>query len=469
VLGLVALFRSAEAEDFEPRDVRILEFVGRKAVAILDSEYDALTGLPNRLIFERRAQRALDRGAASVLYADIDELEAINQAFGLSAGDEVIQRVGALIQRAAGAQALVSRLAGDRFAVALPQGTVEQGTALAANILDAVGQLGYLNGTDAMQISVSIGTALAPAGERLQHVLAAAELACKRAKADGGARCSAIDDLAGLTPAAARQAIAASDLRDALASNQFALEAQPIVRLGTRGSVAGYELLVRLRNAAGELVSPDRFLEACAQYGLLPALDRWVLCAAVETLRPHAQAIANAPVFFAINVSAQSLQSRRYAAFVLETLAAAGLPPRLFCFELKEPAAVADLEAADALIRELNVAGAKIALDDFGSGLSSIAHLKQLPVSYLKIDGEFVRRIGTDRVAESIVSGIARAARMLGISTIAEHVETAGIAERLRELDVTLGQGFHFARPQSFAETVKAAVPQPAMEVKTRA
>jgi EAL domain-containing protein (putative c-di-GMP-specific phosphodiesterase class I) len=233
--------------------------------------------------------------------------------------------------------------------------------------------------------------------------------------------------------------------------------------------VAGYELLVRLRNAGGDLVSPDRFLEACAQYGLLPALDRWVLCAAVETLRPHAQAIANAPVFFAINVSAQSLQSRRYAAFALETLAAASLPARLFCFELKEPAAVADLEAADALIRELNVAGAKIALDDFGSGLSSIAHLKQLPVSYLKIDGEFVRRIGTDRVAESIVSGIARAARMLGISTIAEHVETAGIAERLRELDVTLGQGFHFARPQSFAETVKAAVPQPAMEVKTRA
>ena len=470
VLGLVALFRSATAEDFEPRDVRILEFVGRKALAILDSEYDALTGLPNRLIFERRAQRALDRAAASVLYADIDKLEAINKAFGLSAGDEVIQRVGALIQSAAGGDALVSRLAGDRFAVALPQGDVAQGSSIAGKILEAVGQLGYLNGTEAMQVSVSIGTAQAPAGERLQHVLAAAELACKRAKADGGARVSIIDDLAALTPAAARQAIAAADLRDALASNQFELEAQPIVRLATRGAVAGYELLVRLRNAAGELVSPDKFLEACGQYGLLPALDRWVLCAAVEALRPHAQSIASAPIFFAVNVSAQSLQSRRYAAFALETLAAASLPPRLFCFELKEPAAVADLAGADALIRELTNAGAKVALDDFGSGLSSIAHLKQLPVSYLKIDGEFVRRIGTDRVAESIVSGIARAARMLGIGTIAEHVETAGVAERLRELDVTLGQGFHFARPQSFAETVRLAVAPPApAAAKTRA
>jgi diguanylate cyclase (GGDEF)-like protein len=468
VLGLVALFRSAEAENFEPRDVRILEFVGRKAVAILDSEYDALTGLPNRLIFERRAQRALNQATTAVLYADIDELEAINETFGLSAGDEVIQRVGTLIKNAAGAEALVSRLAGDRFAVALPGGTAERAREVAANVLAAASQLGYLNGSDALQVAVSVGVAVGPAGERLPHVLAAAELACKRAKGEGGARVAAIDDVAALTPAEARQAIAIADLKAALASNQFELDAQPIVRLGNRGVLAGYELLVRLRNAAGELVSPDKFLETCAQYGLLPALDRWVLCAAVETLRPHAQIFANAPLFFAVNVSAQSLQSRRYASFALETLAAAGLPARLFCFELKEPAAVADLEAADALIRELTNAGAKVALDDFGSGLSSIAHLKQLPVSYLKIDGSFVRRIGTDRIAASIVSGIARAARTLGVATVAEHVESAEVAARLRELDVTLAQGFHYARPQSFAETVRQVL-APAVEAKTRA
>jgi EAL domain-containing protein (putative c-di-GMP-specific phosphodiesterase class I) len=168
-------------------------------------------------------------------------------------------------------------------------------------------------------------------------------------------------------------------------------------------------------------------------------------------------------------VSEQSLQSRKYAAFALETLAAAGLPPSSFCFELKEPAAIAQLAAADALIRELGAAGARIALDDFGSGLSSLAHLKQLPVSYLKIDGAFVRRIGADRVSDSIVSGIARAARTLGIPTVAEHVESAGVAERLRELDVTLGQGFYFGRPQPFAETVRQALLPAAVEAKTRA
>jgi diguanylate cyclase (GGDEF)-like protein len=461
VLGLVALFRSADAEDFEPRDVRILEFVGRKAVAILGSEYDPLTGLPNRSTFERHAQRALDRCAAAVLYVDIDELEAVNEAFGFHAGDEVIQRVATLVQQAAGADVLVSRLTGDRFAVILPERLAEQRSEIAETIVTSVRQLAYLNGSDALRVSVSIGSIVARPGERLAHVLAAAELACKRAKADGGARVAGIDDLATLAPAATRQAIAAAELRTALDSNQFQLDAQPIVGLRTQEAVAGYELLVRLRNAAGQLMAPDKFLEACGQYGLLPALDRWVLCAAVEALRPHAQAIATAPLFFAINVSEQSLQSRKYAAFALETLAAAGLPPRLFCFEIKEPAALAHLAAADELIRTLVDAGAKVALDDFGSGLSSLAHLKQLPVSYLKIDGGFVRRIGADRVAESMVSAIARAARMLGIATIAEHVETPGVAKRLQELEVTFGQGFHFGRPQSFADAVRQVVPAP--------
>jgi diguanylate cyclase (GGDEF)-like protein len=459
-LGLVALFRSVQDENFETRDVRILEFVSRKAVAILESEHDPLTGLVNRLIFERRAQRALDAGPVALLYADIDRLEAINAAFGLSAGDEVIQRVGALIQAAAGAGALVSRIAGDRFAVALPAGTLARAGEVAAAILASVRQLGYLNGGDAVQVSVSIGAAAAAAGERLAHLVAVAEVACKRAKATGGGRLAAVEDSAQVSAPAARDAFAAAEIRDALAANQFHLEAQPIVGLRGRGApVAGYELFVRLRNAAGEVAAPDKFLASCGEYGLLPALDRWVLYAAVEALKPHAAALRGAKLFFAVNVSGQSLASHKYAAFALETLVGAGLPASLFCFELREPEAVADLAAADALIRALTGAGARVALDNFGAGLSSLAHLKQLPVSFLKIDGGFVRRIGADRIAESIVSAIARAGRTLGVPTIAEHVESAAVAERLRELEVSFGQGFHFGRPLPFFEVVKTAVP----------
>ena len=173
----------------------------------------------------------------------------------------------------------------------------------------------------------------------------------------------------------------------------------------------------------------------------------------VPTRRP----LAGSPLFFTVNVSAQSLESRKYAAFALATLEAAGLPASLFCFELKEAAAVGQLAAADALIRDLSKAGAKVALDDFGAGLSSLAHLKRLPVDYLKIDGRFVRRMVADRIAESIVSGIAHAAQTLGVVTIAEHVESAEVVDRLRELNVALGQGFHFGRPQPLARVLQQA------------
>jgi diguanylate cyclase (GGDEF)-like protein len=444
----VALFRASTAPDFEQRDVRILEFVARKAAAILASEHDSLTGLVNRLVFERRAQRLLDEAPAALLYLDIDKLAAINEAFGLGAGDEVIQRVAALIQRAAGADALVSRLSGDRFAALLPQRDIAAASAIGAAIQGATAQLGYVHGSDALPITVCVGIAAGAAGERLAHVLAGAELASKRAKRSGAGRLEAIPDLSSLSSGVVRQSLAASALDAALRSNQFHLDAQPIVSLsGDVGAAIGYEVLVRLRGAKGEVLAPEKFLDACARFDLTPALDRWTLCTVIELLRPHAEALASLPLTISLNVSAQSIEGRKFAPFALEALAGAGLAPSSFCFEIKEAAAVANLAAAEAFIRELLTAGAKVGLDDFGSGLSSLAHLKQLPVTYLKIDGRFVRRMLADRVAESIVSAIARAAETLGVTAIAEHVESAAVAERLRELTVPLGQGFHFGRP----------------------
>ena len=198
-------------------------------------------------------------------------------------------------------------------------------SAIGAKLLAATSQLGYLDGSEALPVSVSIGAVVGSLGERLQHVLAAAELACKRAKADGGGRVAVTEELGDVD--------ARCDSPGTRGDASFARRCKPISSssrrsrsssLHARGAqTVGYELLVRLRNSAGELLAPDKFLEACAQYGLLPALDRWVLCAAVEALRPHAQSLATSSLFFAVNVSAQSLESRKYAAFALETLAAA--------------------------------------------------------------------------------------------------------------------------------------------------
>ena len=467
VTGLVALFRSTDSEDFELRDVRILEFVSRKAVGILNSQYDPLTGLVNRLIFERRAQRHLDKAATAhtLLYIDIDRLQTINEAFGFHAGDEVIQRVAEVVRRSAGTDGLTSRLGGDRFAVLLPKRAITDGLDVGKKILAAAGQIGYVDGTESLPVSVSVGVAAAER-ERLAHLLASAELACKRAKQQGRNRIESESLEGNLTLLRSRQLVAATSLHEALKNNDFRLEAQPIVGLCTRATeTVGYELLVRMRSPAGELLAPDKFLDAADRYEFLPALDRWVICSAIDTLRTHG--VGDGTLCFTVNVSAQSVASGKYAAFALEQIAQAGLPAASFCFEIKEAAAMNQLAGAEQLIRELSRAGCKLALDDFGWGLSSLAHLKRLPVDYLKIDGRFVRRVLEDRVAESIVSGIAKAARTLGVAAIAEHVESLEIAERLRALDVEYGQGFHLGRPQPFGRP--AAAPAFAVAARTAA
>jgi Amt family ammonium transporter len=332
-----------------------------------------------------------------------------------------------------------------------------------------VSQIGYVHGADALPVSVSIGLAMARPTDRIAHLLASAELACRSVKR-GGERRVALAAADATAASSDRQTLVASHLQDALKSNGFQLEAQPIIALRDRDPLpVGYELLIRLRGTDGVLHLPDKFLAACEQYALLPALDRWVLCAAVELLRGSPLVQADAGLFFTINVSAQSLETRNYAAFALETLATAGLPAHLFCFELKESAAVKHLSATEAFIREIAKAGGKVALDDFGSGLSSLAHLKRLPVDYLKIDGRFVRRLTTDRVAESIVAAIASAAKTLGMIAVAEHVETAAVADRLRDLGVVLGQGFHFGRPAPLADALRHLAQPPLASAMTRA
>ena len=460
VMGLIALFRAASAEDFELRDVRILEFVSRKAVGILSSQYDVLTGLINRLIFERRLQSGLDRSsgrAQALLYLDIDKLQAVNEAFGFQAGDEVIQRVAEVIRTVLASNELASRVGGDRFAVFL-QRDAEHAVEEAKRILTALSQLGYTNGERSVPVSASIGVAVPEESRELAtHLLASAELACKRAKQQGRNRLEVHSADNGAMLIRRRQLFAAANLQEALKNNSFRLETQAIMGLRTRAAeTVGYEVLVRMRGPEGELLAPDKFIEAAERYELMPAIDRWVLCSTIDVLREEGAALDALPYYYTINVSAQSLNSGQYATFAREQLAAAGLPPSAFCFEIKEAIAVTHIAQAEQFILELSAAGCKIALDDFGCGLSSLAHLKRLPVQFLKIDGRFVRRILEDRVAESIVSGITKAAKTLGVGTIAEHVENEALALKLRELEVDFGQGFFLGAARSFSRASAA-------------
>lgn len=452
VTGLLALFRSAEAENFEIRDVRILEFMSRKAVGILNNQHDPLTGLIGRSTFERRVQVLLDQATAShtILFVDIDRLQLINEAFGYQAGDEVIQRLAEVVRSELGEDDLATRVGSDCFAILLPGRDQAAANAIAAAILDAMSRLGYLKGSESVPVSVSIGLAVAASnGAEVRHLVAAAELACKKAKQLGGARLEVCTQTGSDDLARRSELLASAHLQQALKNNEFRLEAQPIFGLGDSGKqTLGFEILVRMRDSDGHLVAPDKFIDAAERYGLMPALDRWVVSATVRTLADASSLLEELPLGICINVSSQTLGSEDFPAFVLREIEQAGLSPKAFCFELKESTAVNQMQKAERFIAAFGQAGCSVALDDFGRALTSLAHLKRLKVSYLKIDGSLARRVLDDVHSESMVRGLSKAAQTLGIKTIAEHVESEALAVKLAELEVDFGQGFYYGRPQ---------------------
>ena len=458
VTGLFGLFRAADAPNFELRDIRILEFMTRKAVHVLHSQFDALTGLMTRLAFERAVQTALDEPlpetGRALLHIDIDRLNVINDAFGYQAGDEVIERLAQIIRNLLGPTDVAGRLGGDRFAVFLPERSVAQAEELAEQLKDTMNQLGYLDGEDSVPVSISIGVAgCSTQSQPVSHALASAELASKRAKAEGGNSVEVYQEDKATLLKSRGDVFAFANLQQALKGNNFRLDAQPIHRLTDDGAAVAYEILVRMRNEEGELMAPDKFMAAAHRYHLMPALDRWVLCSTLDALKEKAELLPEG-VMFTVNVSSQSLVNDGFREFLLEQLRGAGLRPELLCLEINESAAASQLDKAELFVQEVTALGFSTALDDFGCGLSSLAHLKRLPVQFLKIDGGFIRRILTDELAESMVLAIAQAAKTLGIKTVAEHVEQEAIASKLFELEVDFGQGFYFARPKALGRVL---------------
>jgi diguanylate cyclase (GGDEF)-like protein len=465
VSGLLALFRAGDAANFEIRDVRILEFISRKAVGILNSQHDSLTGLANPVVFERRVREVLGPDPAldgrPLLHVGIDRLERINDAFGFDAGDEVIHRLGELIRNRVSDADFASRIGGDRFAVLMPAATIDAAREVANGLIGAMANLGYMKGSDAVPVAVSIGIATSGPGRRdYSHLLAAAEVACKRARSAGGSRYELYAGDESVSPERENELMAAASLKQALQKGEFRLQAQPIVDLYNDPSgILGYEVFVRMRDSSGDLVCPDKFVPAANRYGLMAALDRWVVAATVRAMQGCKDQVSQLPLGIAVNVSAQSLIAHDFPAFVLAEIEAAGLPPELFCFELNETAAVNRIDDTERFIAALTDAGCHVSLDDFGTGLSSLAHLKRLKVSYLKIDGSLIRRVLDDIHAESLVRGLAKAAQTLGVLTVAEHVESDALAKKLRQLEVDLAQGYFFGHPAPLAGVLSKGEP----------
>ena len=457
-MGVLALLRDAAAEPFTERDAHVAEILARKAIGLIESNYDSLSGLYTRAAFERRVRAVVTDKKVTrqwcALYVDVDQLHLINEKSGMHVGDAVLAELGELLRQRLPPGAFGARISGDRFAVLLPAQANDaekfaEALRAGAELAGAAAQ-----GEHRLPVSISIGVALLDdSAAELAHVLAAAETACKAAKDRGRNRVEVYRQSDASIVRRHADIGIASQLRDAIAAGRLHLHAQLILPFAAAATARPhFELLLRMTDETGKTVGPDSFLSAATRYQLMPVIDRWVVNHVIEALQPRASVLEGKALGFSINFSGQSLNDDTFSDMLIERLSSSGLDPELFCFELTENATVAALPRALALMHRLRKLGCGVALDDFGTGLSSLSCLRELPVTMLKIDGSFVRDVLKDARAESMVRAIAQLARSMSITTVAEYVETPEIGARVASLGVDYGQGFAIGRPIPFTD-----------------
>ena len=421
------------------------------------ASHDLLTGFINRREFEERlstvlaALKADPGGAAALLYMDLDQFKVVNDTCGHSAGDLLLRQLGDVLRARVPKSGALARLGGDEFAVLLPDFTMPAAAEIAESLREAISAFRFSWRDSSLQVGVSIGIVPVEAeSESVATLMSAADVACYVAKDLGRNRIHIYEEGDAAERHQEMQWVAR--ITRALEEERFELYYQPIVPIGPEeGHWPHYELLLRMRDEQGQLVAPTAFIPAAERYNLMPGLDRWVVSHTLETLA-YRGAPGTTPYTLAINLSGTTLNDARFLDFVLDELTAAAIVPGAICFEITETAAIANLGTVISFMRALKARGCRFSLDDFGTGLSSLTYLKNLPVDYVKIDGQFVRNVLRDAADECVVESIARMARAFRIHAIAERVESRDVMKKLGELGVSFAQGYFIAVPQPVSE-----------------
>jgi diguanylate cyclase (GGDEF)-like protein len=457
VMGVLALFNPPSADDFDSHQTRIAELLAKKATVIIQSHYDSSTGLMTRHAFERQVAVLLSAAESSrahcILYLDIDRLHLINETFGMHVGDDIIALVAESMAKTLPRGALSARISGDRFAALVPNVGMDAAATVAESIRAAVAAVAPRAGQGSFEVSASVGVAPIGRSENaLAHALATAEIACKAAKDRGRNRVEVFQDSDQSIIRRHTDILVIGQLREALDSDRFRLDAQPILPLRGNYGRPRFELLIRMLGDHGEIIPPGKFLSSAERYQLMPSIDRWVVRRACELLGAHHKSSSEESARFAINLSGQSLQDESFLPFVIDQIEKSGLPPNVLCFELTETATIGNLVKAQGFMRTLQNLGCQFALDDFGTGVSSLAYLKDLSVNYLKIDGSFVRDSVLNARSDSMIKAIAQLAKVMCMETIAEYVETDILRVKMTDLGVDYGQGFAMGKSQPLEE-----------------
>ena len=420
------------------------------------ASHDALTGLINRQEFENRVVSALENSQEhpththALLYIDLDQFKVVNDTFGHIAGDELLRQVTDVMQTKIRSTDTLARLGGDEFGILLERCHDDRALEIAETIRGAVENYRFNWQGAHINVRCSIGMYMVMhESPDAASIMSSADVACYTAKDMGRNQIHLYKD----SDASVRHEEMkwVTRITSAVEENRLELFYQPIIGISKDNaqSRGHYELLLRMRDENGDIVTPDQFIPAAERYNLMSTLDRWVVHEALSQLADKTTKSRQAHFTLAINLSGTSLSEDRFLEFVIDELQKYNLPDGAICFEIKETAAISNLSRVIHFMNTLKKLGCKFSLDDFDSGLSSFTYLKNLPVDYLKIDGQFIRNVADDSVDESMVKAINQVGNAMGIATIAERVETKTVLDKLSELGVAFAQGYYIARPSS--------------------
>jgi diguanylate cyclase (GGDEF)-like protein len=465
-LGVVVAFNRAQSRSFGTREARMLERVAPRLLEIIDVRIDGTTGLLTRHAFDEHAASLLARakdGGRALVYADVDELRSINELYGFESGDAVL-RAAADAWRTLelpGASA-TARIASDSFVALLDGCSIDDARTWAESARHAVGSVKLAGRLAGVTTSMSFGVAALPPGGTLEHALAGAESACQVAKDNGRNRVEVFAPGEGRAAAQQRELRIYHELLEAFEHGRLRLYAQPLTPLWDPSRAERYEILVRLQDARGQIVPAEQFIGVAQRHQLLRRLDEWVLAELLRQLGPCAAALMQAGAVFSLNVAGESLLQPDLAERIGSAVRAARLPPALLSFEISEGAIVGRLAETERFVNAIGELGCRSSIDDFGTGVTSLAYLKSLRVSALKIDGVFVADLLREPRSESMVRAILHIARQLELDTVAECVESKEAAAQLATLGVTYGQGTALGEPRPLAEILERVARQPA-------
>jgi diguanylate cyclase (GGDEF)-like protein/PAS domain S-box-containing protein len=416
--------------------------------------HDALTGLINRTEFERRLKRIIETAHTQATqnvfcYLDLDQFKLVNDTCGHVAGDELLRQLGSILEQHIRTRDTLARLGGDEFGLLIEHCSIQEAQGIADNLIKVLGDFSFPWEDHSFKIGVSIGmVSVDQQSKGMGDILRAADSACYMAKEQGRNRAHVHQEDDEELARRHGEMQWAVRIPRALEDQRFQLYIQKIlpIQAENQHKAHHYELLLRMEDEMGKLVMPGAFLPAAERYNLSDRLDRWVISRIFHWFQNHPEQLEQLNLC-AINLSGLSLSNETFLPFVIEEMEKFGITPRKICFEITETVAIANLSSAIGFISSLRELGCHFALDDFGSGLSSFAYLKNLPVDFLKIDGLFVKDILDDPMDLAMVKSINEIGHVMGKQTIAEFVENAAILEKLKEIGVDYAQGYGIGRP----------------------